>query len=208
MAPIRVGIIGLAGKDSPHYANGEWGVQHFKALKELPQYELVAICNTSVESASKSIAFHKLDPATVKAYESAKDIASDPNVDLIIVAVAAQYHYQLAKPALENGKNIYVEFPLASTVAECEELVELAKAKGVKAFVGSQAHSDPVMVKLRQILPEIGDVVNTTMLGASPIEVGQGWPESVVGFLDVNSEISRTAIVLGHCEYSFSEEIL
>src|SRR5687768_9487116 len=121
MAPIRVGIIGLAAKDSPMFAAGEWGVQHFKALRELPSYEIVAVCNSSAESAQKSIAFHKLDPATVKAYGSPEDIAADPNVDLVVVAVATKYHLQLIKPAIQAGKDVCVEFPLAPSVADCEK---------------------------------------------------------------------------------------
>lgn len=198
MAPIRVGIIGLTAKDSGNFVPGEWGVHHFKAIQQLPEYELVAICNTSVESANKAIAFHKLDPATVKAYGSAKDLAADPNVDLVTVTVDVKHHMNLTKPALEAGKNVYVEFPIAPTAAECEELAEIARAKGVKVVVGTQACSDPVIMKLRSILPEIGDVVSTTLLGSSPIDVSQGWPEFAEPFLDVHSRISRVTIVLGH----------
>ncbi|KAH8170489.1 oxidoreductase family, NAD-binding rossmann fold domain-containing protein [Sarocladium implicatum] len=207
MSPIRIGIIGLTAKDSGAFVPGEWGVQHFKAIQALPAYELVAVCNTSVESASKAIAFHKLDPATVKAYGSAKDLAADPNVDLVTVAVDVNHHVELTKPVLEAGKNVYVEFPIAPTAEECEELAELAKAKGAKVVVGTQAHSDPVMTKLRNTLPEIGDVVSTTILGSSPLDVSQGWPEAAESFLDVNGRVSRIVIVLGHLLGGFNSVV-
>jgi predicted dehydrogenase len=200
MAPIRVGIIGLASKDSPQFANGEWGVKHFKALQHLPAYEVVAVCNSTLESSTRSIAFHKLDPSVVRAYGSPKDLAADPNVDLVVVTVSAKYHLDLAKPAIEAGKDVYVEFPLAPSVAEAEELYELAKKKGVKTIAGTQAVSEPVMVKLRELISEIGEVVNTVMVGASPLDVSMGWPEDAAGLLELNHEVSRIVIVLGHCE--------
>lgn len=141
MSPIRVGIIGLAA--TVNYAiTGAWGVlAHLHSIQALSEdYEIVAVANSSVESARRSIEFHKL-PAKTKAYGDPKDIAADPDVELIIVSVKVSDHLLLTKPALENNKSVFVEWPLGASVAQAEELTQLASAHAGKAMVGLQARS-------------------------------------------------------------------
>lgn len=73
MSPIRVALVGLSANDTSVTAVGNWGIlAHMKPLLASPHYELTAVCNSSVASAQRSIAFHKL-PSTVKAYGSVED---------------------------------------------------------------------------------------------------------------------------------------
>jgi len=138
MAPIRVGIIGL-GTTTNLALTGSWGVfAHLRSLQGLPgAYEVVAIANSSVESAQRSIDAHKLSSST-KAYGTAKDIAADPNVDLVVISVAVPRHYALVMPVLEQGKTIFVEWPLGATAKEAEEMTRLASAKGLTNIVALQ----------------------------------------------------------------------
>ena len=138
MAPIRTGLIGLAATATPSIL-GAWGVMaHLRSIQGLPDdYELVAVANSSVESAQRSIDFHKLH-ATVKAYGSPEEIAADPNVELVVVSVAVSRHFFLAKPALEHKKAVFVEWPLGASLKEAEDMVKLASANGVKTMVGVQ----------------------------------------------------------------------
>lgn len=139
MAPIRVGIVGLGASDPSSYMPGSWGIfAHLRSLQALSAYEIVAVANSSVESAQRSIDFHKL-PATTKAYGNPNDIVADPNVDLVAISVEVGKHYLLTKPALEHKKSVFVEWPLGVNVAEAEELTNLASANGVKTIVGLQA---------------------------------------------------------------------
>ncbi|KAG9251961.1 uncharacterized protein F5Z01DRAFT_738820 [Emericellopsis atlantica] len=208
MAPIRVGIIGVAGKSSAQYTPGEWGVHHLRAVLANTQYELIAICNSTVESARRSIDFHQLDANKVRAYGSVADLAADPQVDLVVVAVDASKHVQLAQPVIEAGKDVYVEFPLAPTVKECEHLAQLAKDMGVRSIAGTQAHSDPAIAKLRYLVQnEIGNVVSTVLVGTSPIDSSAGWPASAATFLSVDGYASRIRIVNGHILGGFSSVV-
>jgi len=94
-------------------APGVWGaIAHLPSLRASPHYEIVALCNSTIESAQSSIDFHKLGP-NVKAYGSPEDIANDTDVDLILCSVVITKHYELIKPALLAGKNVFVEWPLA-----------------------------------------------------------------------------------------------
>ncbi|KAI6782821.1 uncharacterized protein J7T54_000964 [Emericellopsis cladophorae] len=208
MGPIRVGIIGVAGQSSAQYTPGEWGVHHLRAVLANTRYELTAICNSTVESASRSIAFHQLDANKVRAYGSVADLAADPQVDLVVVAVDASKHVQLAQPVIEAGKDVYVEFPLAPNLKECEQLTQLAKDVGVKSIAGTQAHSDPALAKLRYLVEnEIGKIVSTVLVGTSPIDSSAGWPASAATFLSVDGYASRIRIVNGHVLGGFSSVV-
>lgn len=139
MAPIRVGLIGL-GASSNIATPGTWGVNaHLRSIQGLSdEYEIVAVANSTVESAQRSIEVHKL-PMSTKAYGSAEDIAADPNVELVVVSVEVRKHYSLVMPALNHNKSVFVEWPLAATTAEAEELTMIASANGVRSMVGLQS---------------------------------------------------------------------
>jgi predicted dehydrogenase len=141
MSPVRVGIIGLAA--TVDYAiTGAWGVlAHLRSIQALSdEYQIVAVANSSAESARRSIEFHNL-PATTKAYGNPEDIAADPSVELIVVSVKVSEHLRLTRPALENNKSVFVEWPLGASVAQAEELTKLASVHSIKAIVGLQARS-------------------------------------------------------------------
>ncbi|KAK7428422.1 transcription regulator gal80 [Neonectria magnoliae] len=132
-----IALVGLAPLDNVEPSVGNWGVlAHLKGLIESPHYELVAICNPSIESVRKSIEVHKL-LATVKAYGSAEDLANDPDVDLVSSNVAKPY--QLAKPALPNKKHVMAEWPLGASLGEAQELTDLARQQDLKTVLESGA---------------------------------------------------------------------
>jgi predicted dehydrogenase len=202
MAPIRICIVGLAATSSAGYKTGEWGIQHLNSLQSSPYYQVVGICNSSLASSQKSIESHKLG-SDVKAYSSFDEVVSDPGIDMVSIVVAIGKHYQLVKPLLQQKKNVLVEFPIAPTVAEVEELATLAKSAGVKAISGSQGRAHPVFRRMKDLIGSgaIGDVVFSTLNGHNALAAAPMWPESQSVFLDINSGISRLHLVVGHSEF-------
>jgi predicted dehydrogenase len=201
MAPIRVGIIGLstAIPSGQGYTAGTWGLTHLASLGNSPHYKIVALCNSTVEKARKSIEQNKLDPAT-KAYGSAEDLAQDPDVDLIVVSVNVDSHYALVKPALQNKKTVFVEFPLATSYSDVEELASLAKQGNTQTIVGSQARANPALVNVKELIKSkaIGDVISSSWVGHMSISTWYGIPEDMKYFVDIDSGPGRVNIGLGH----------
>ncbi len=85
--------------------------------------------------------FYDLDPARARAfaaehggvaYDSLPALLSDPTVELVVNLTIFDAHYQVVKQALEAGKHVYSEKPLALEYAQARELVELAKARGLR----------------------------------------------------------------------------
>jgi predicted dehydrogenase len=199
MAPIGVGIIGLSTvvPSDQGYTPGSWGIVHLTSLANSPHYKIVALCNSTAEKARKSIEYNKLD-STTKAYGSAEELAQDPDVDLVVVSVHVNKHFALVKPALQNKKNVFVEFPLSLSYPEVEELTKLAKHNGVKTVVGAQARASPALRKVKDLIKSkaIGEVVSSNWVGHLPVSTWYGLPEALKDFVDLDG--GRTNIGLGH----------
>lgn len=103
----------------------------------------------------------------VATYDSPSAIALDPNVDIIAVSVNVPEHYDLIRPALEAGKDVFSEWPLARNAAEAEKLVQLAKEKGVRTLIGLQARQNPAIVKAKEVVVSgaLGKILGSTMYG-------------------------------------------
>ena len=203
MSVIRVGLVGLS--TSKDFSNtGAWASSaHLPFLIASPHYEVVALLNSSVQSAEASIAFHKLGP-DVKAYGSPEDLAKDGNVDLVVVSVMVGKHYALAKPALLAGKNLLVEWPLGANLREVEELTELARSKDVKTIVGLQARPSVVVQKIKEVLDsgKIGKILSTNVVASFQGFGIRTWPADADYCLDENSGGNSLTISFAHCEHS------
>ncbi|KAF3014412.1 hypothetical protein E8E14_005481 [Neopestalotiopsis sp. 37M] len=199
MSKIRVGLIGLGTNTQPMTA-GTWGISaHLRSIQALAEYEIVAVANSSVDSARRSIEFHNLPPE-IKAYGSPEDIAADPEVDLVVVSVNVEKHFYLAKPALEKGKDVFVEWPLGASVAEAEELTRLATSSNVRTMVGLQARADPSILKLKEILAsnEIGNIVSSVFTASTATIPVDMWPHGAEYYLDFKSGGNEFTIFFGH----------
>lgn len=114
---IRTGIIGygLSGR-----------VFHAPFIDVVDGYELTKISTRKPESVSL---INRRYPSTVVVPDG-QDIIDDPAIDLVIVTSPNTDHFRWAKAALLAGKHAVVEKPFTVSVAEADELIELAKEKG------------------------------------------------------------------------------
>lgn len=103
----------------------------------------------------------------VATYNDPASIAQDPEVDIIAVSVNVPQHYDLLRPALEAGKDIFSEWPLARNLAEAEVLVQLANEKKVKTMIGLQTRQNPSIIKAKEIVAsgKLGKILGMTMFG-------------------------------------------
>jgi len=119
---INVGIIGC----------GHWGPNHIRIFSQLPNSES-SMCADLDENRLEQI--KQLFPSiiTTKDYN---DILKNPDVAAVIVSAPTNTHYELTKKALQSGKHVLCEKPLALTVKECVELRKLADAQKKILMVG------------------------------------------------------------------------
>ena len=96
---------------------------HFPAVRKAKTAQLYAICDAADDLRERMAAVHQ--PTTTFADYDA--MLADDNVDAVIVAVADQFHVPLSIKALEAGKHVLVEKPMATTVEDAEALLDAAK---------------------------------------------------------------------------------
>src|ERR1700744_1584057 len=96
----------------------------------------------------------------VKTSASFDDALNDPAVTAVVVATPVQYHYALAKKALEKGKHVLIEKPMTQSSAEAEELVAMSKEKGLVLMVDHTFLYTGAVRKIKDLIDsgEIGDI--------------------------------------------------
>lgn len=130
---------------------------------------MTALCNSSETSAKAAREKFGL-PASTKTYGNPTELAKDADVDLIVCNVRVDRHYEVIKPAVEAGKNVFVEWPLGANLTQAEELLAISKKSGSKTIVGLQARGSPSIQKVRELVlgGAIGDLLSTT----ATLEIG------------------------------------
>ena len=156
---LRVGLIGL----------GYWGPNHARVLSELPETELVAVADVS-ETAIRLVRGRY--PA-VRTTLDPNDVIDAPEIDAVIIATPTSTHHSLTLAALEADKHVLCEKPLATSTAECDELIAAAEGNGRVLFVGHTFIFNPAVRMMREFIEagEVGEVLycHTARTGLGPI---------------------------------------
>lgn len=124
---VRVGIIGCGG-----IANQK----HLPGLSKIKEVELVAFCDIIREKAEKTAAKFGVESASV--YEDYKELLADDSIEVIHVCTPNRSHSFITIDALESGKHVMCEKPMAKTAEEGRMMVEAAKRTGKKLTIGYQ----------------------------------------------------------------------
>ena len=87
-----------------------------------------------------------------------EDVYNDPKIDVIYCAVPNGLHYEVAKRALECGKNVIVEKPFMASYKQAKEVIDLAKKKNLIIFEAITLRHMPNYKKMQELLPEVGEM--------------------------------------------------
>lgn len=126
MSTIKVGIVGYGGSAKKF---------HLPFISAIPEYEVVAILQRAAAPADPTSApkgsHCTVDFPNVKHYRTAEDFFGDASIQFVVVATHTDTHASFAKQALEAEKHVIVDKPFASSAAEADEVIQLAKQKGL-----------------------------------------------------------------------------
>jgi predicted dehydrogenase len=100
-----------------------------------------------------------------------KDLLEDVELDAIVIATPVRLHYQMAKQALNVGKHVFIEKPMARTEAEAEELVTLANRQGLVLMVGHTFLFSPAVRRMKEII-DAGDIGEVQYISARRLNLG------------------------------------
>jgi predicted dehydrogenase len=130
---IKVGLFGI----------GHLGKIHLKLLKEIPQFNIVGFFDTDKEK-SKQVQQENNIPA----FSSVDELISQ--CDAVDIVTPTITHHELAVKTLKRSKHIFIEKPLANTLEEAKELMNLADETGVKVQVGHVERFNPAFLSVKK----------------------------------------------------------
>ena len=135
---------------------GYWGPNLVRNFNIAEGAKLVSVCDISPDAVKKA---SKIYP-DIEATTDINKILTSPEIDAVAIATPVFSHYELAKKALENGKHVFVEKPFTSTVAQAEELVELADKKNLTIMVDHTFLFTGAVRKIKELIDDgvLGDL--------------------------------------------------
>jgi len=144
----RIGLIGP----------GSRGQFHLRNIKNIPQAEVVAICDVYEPNLEAASAMYP----SARKYRDYRQLLEDRDVESVVIATPLYLHYEMAVAALEAGKNVFCEKAMSYTIEQCHDLYQRAVSSGKVFLVGQQRLFDPKYLKALDMVRsgELGPVVN------------------------------------------------
>jgi predicted dehydrogenase len=143
MKPLKTAIFGT----------GFMGRVHLEGVRRVESVEVVAIAGRNAEAAGRLAVGFSIPKVTTDYAE----VLRDPAIDAVHICTPNAQHFPMAKAALQAGKHVLCEKPLATSVDEGEELVSLAAQKGLRNCVCHNLRYYPMVQQMRRVR-EAGDL--------------------------------------------------
>ena len=137
MDKVKVGIIGV----------GYLGMQHARIISYLEEAELEAVADTDFKRALEIGNRHG-----VKYYQNYEDMLDE--IDAGIVSTPTSEHFQISMNLLKNGKHVLVEKPIAATIEQAEQLVEVSRTNGLILQVDHLERFNPAVEAVENMISE------------------------------------------------------
>lgn len=133
---MRVAVIGLAGV----------GRAHVDRWTRNPNAELVSVCDISRQIADEFAAEYE-----VKGYASTEEMLDTENLTAISICTPPKVHLALTRMAAARGIHVLCEKPMASTVEDCQEMIDVCKSAGVVLQIGHKKRFIPPLLRLKEL---------------------------------------------------------
>ncbi len=180
MKKLKVGIIGIGRLGYEHACN---------IANRVPGMELVAIADANFERAKE--VGEELGVTAV--YGDAKELCSDPNVEAVAIITGTASHVEMIRIAMEAGKHVFCEKPLAETVEKCKQAEEIIAAHPDQIFMlGFMRRFDHSYQVAKKKIDngDIGDIILVRCYSQDPIAIIEGTlafaPRSGGQFIDMS----------------------
>ena len=165
MAEVRVGVVGA----------GPWGLNFARAFARARGARLVGICDVDGERLAQAGAAH----ADVTLTDDVERLLAAPGVDAVAVAVPSRAHHAVARRALLAGRHVLVEKPMALSVAEGSELVDIAGRAWLVLMAGHVLVHHPAVARARDLIAA-GELGRVLYLHATRVGFGTVRPDESV----------------------------
>jgi predicted dehydrogenase len=154
---VQVAVVGL----------GYWGPNLLRALFELEDVEVTYICDLDPERLER---YGRRYPSA-RPTRDYDNVLADPSVDAVVIATPVFTHFGLATRALNAGKHVFVEKPMASSSGEAEELIELSDRMDRALMCGHTFLYSPAVRAVKDLL-RAGDLGEIYFISSSRVNLG------------------------------------
>jgi predicted dehydrogenase len=155
--PVTVGVLGC----------GYWGPLLVRNFRSLPDCRLKAVCDLNTERLKHISTLYP----DIEGMTQTLQFLNDSSLEAVVIATPVKHHYSLAKASLLAGKHTFIEKPMASSSAECEELIEIARRNGLVLMLDHTfLYSSPVQ-KIAQIV-QAGDLGEIRYINCRRLNLG------------------------------------
>jgi predicted dehydrogenase len=137
---IRIGVVGY----------GYWGPNIVRNFAATDGAEVLTVCDMHEDMLKRA---KKANP-NVRITNNSDDICFSTDIDAVAIVTPVFTHFDIAKKALQNGKHVFVEKPFTFTVAQAEELIELADRKNLKIMVDHTFLFTGSVRKIKEIIDD------------------------------------------------------
>ena len=144
---MKIGLIGF----------GYWGPNLARNFNQNPDFELSYICDFSADRLKVATPLYK----QTNFIKDPEALFKDTTLEAIAIATPVSTHFDLAKRALESGKDVWLEKPMTEKVEQAEELIELAEKKGRVLHVDHTFVYTGAVRKIRELIDkgELGELI-------------------------------------------------
>src|SRR3989338_1339832 len=141
---------------------GYWGKNYVRTIENIPELQLKYV----YDAAQPSIPI----PEKIIFTRSINEVLDDPEVSGVIIAIPAQYIFEITKKCLEAGKHVLMEKPMTDSSEKADELIKLAQNKKKILMVGHIFMHHPAVQKLKQLIDsgELGEILHIYSIRAAP----------------------------------------
>ncbi|MEW9698800.1 Gfo/Idh/MocA family protein [Paenibacillus sp. SI8] len=134
--PIRVGIIG----------SGNIGNVHMEVLKQIPEAQIAAVTDVYAPLAEARAKEHGIE----KVYATTDKLLADSTIDAVVIAVSNEWHAPIAVQALEAGKHVLLEKPMALNLESAKQIVEAERKAGKVLMIPHQLRFESLSMQVKQ----------------------------------------------------------
>lgn len=139
MSSLRFGLLGY----------GAWGRCHARAIQEAAGAELRAVCAAS-EASRKAAA----DDTGAQVYQTYSELLARADIDIVDIVLPNHLHEEVACAALESGKHVLLEKPMATGIAACNRVIATAKRAGRTLLIGHEMRFSAMYGRIRNLIDE------------------------------------------------------
>jgi predicted dehydrogenase len=154
---LKLGVVGC----------GYWGPNLIRNFSSLSECELKLMCDLNPQRLKHMKSLYP----QVEGHMDFDHMLNGAGLDAVVIATSLKTHYGMAKASLEAGKHTFIEKPMAGSVAECEELIEIARQNGLVLMVGHTFLYSPSIRRIKEIIHH-GDIGEIRYISARRLNLG------------------------------------